>query len=66
MISSCLTNWEMHNSKNTCSKETALDTKKQMFIKGNFPNVMKLEYMWLELGVLAAVEEVYCVQSALS
>ena len=36
-----------------------------MFIKGNFPNVMKLEYMWLELGVLAAVEEVYCVQSAL-
>ena len=36
-----------------------------MFIKGNLPKVMKLEYMWLELGVLAAVEEVYCVQSAL-
>ena len=66
MISSYLTNWEMRYFKNTCLKETALDAKKQMSIKGNFPNVMKLEYMWLELGVLAAVEKVYCVQRALS
>ena len=47
----------MRYFKNTCSKETALDTKKQISIKGNSPNIMKLEYMWLELGVLAAVEK---------
>ena len=28
MISSYLTNWEMRYFKNTCLKETALDTKK--------------------------------------